>query len=81
MIKGLLNLPYFAWTFMALVIGGIFINIWPRKAVTATTGFRYVVMRWGHALTWFLLALRFSGSVRGLSPSLNGVANLIAQVG
>jgi len=66
---------------MALVIGGIFINIWPRKAVTATTGFRYVVMRWGHVLTWDLLAVSFSRGVRGLSPSFNGVANLIAQVG
>ena len=33
----------------------------------------------GHALTWFLLALSFC--LRGLSPSLNGVANVIALVG
>jgi hypothetical protein len=54
MIKGFLNIPYFAWTAIALVIAGIFVYIWPHKAVT--TGFRYLIVRWGHALTWLLLA-------------------------
>ena len=79
MIKGFLNLPYFAWTALALIIAGIFVYIWPHKAVTITTGFRYFTIRWGHALTWLLLAISFF--LRGLSPSLNGVANIVALTG
>ena len=78
-IKGFLNLPYFAWTVIALIIAGIFIFIWPHKAVTVTTGFRYFVIRYGHSLTWILLAISFF--LHGLSPSLNGVANVIALAG
>ena len=44
-----------------------------------TTGFRFFILRWGHALTWTLLAVNFL--LRGVSPSLNGVANLIALAG
>ncbi len=36
-------------------------------------------IRWGHALTWLLLALNFI--LRGISPSLNGAASLIALAG
>lgn len=79
MIKGFLGLPYFAWTAIALVIAVIFVYIWPRKAVTATTGFRYLAIRWGHTLTWILLAINFA--LRGIDPSLNGAANLIAAAG
>lgn len=79
MIQGFLNLPYFAWTAIALVIAVIFVYIWPRKAVTTTTGFRYFVIRWGHALTWILLAINFA--LRGIDPSLNSAANLIAAAG
>jgi hypothetical protein len=79
MIRGFLNLPYFAWTALALVVAGIFVYVWPHKAVTMTTGFRYLVIRWGHALTWVLLAVSFF--LRGVSPSLNGTANLVAASG
>jgi len=79
MIKGFLNIPYFAWTAIALVIAGIFVYIWPHKAVT--TGFRYFIIHWGHALTWLLLAVSFSRSVRGTGPELNGGASLIALAG
>ena len=79
MIKGFLNIPYLVWTALALVLAGIFDHVWPHRAVTATTGFRYFVVRYGHSLTWILLALSFF--LRGVSPSLNGVANLIAASG
>ncbi|MDO8755508.1 MAG: hypothetical protein Q7J80_16555 [Anaerolineales bacterium] len=51
MIKGFLNLPYFAWTAIALIVAGIFVFIWPHNGVTATTGLRYFIIRWGHVLT------------------------------
>ncbi len=79
MIKGLFNIPYFAWTAIALVIAVVFVYVWPHKAVTVTTGFRYVVIRWGHSLTWVLLAVSFL--LRGISPEINGTANLIAAAG
>jgi hypothetical protein len=67
MIKGFLNFPYFAWTVLALIVAGIFVYIWPYKAVTATTGFRYLIIRWGHALTWLFLAVSFSRTCVGLA--------------
>jgi hypothetical protein len=79
MIKGFLNLPWFLWAALALIVALIYSFVWPQKAVILTTGFRFFILRWGHALTWILLAINFL--LRGLSPSLNGVANLIALAG
>ena len=79
MIKGFLNIPYLVWTALALVLAGIVDHVWPHHAVTVTTGFRYFVVRYGHSLTWILLALSFF--LHGLFPSLNGVANILAAVG
>ena len=79
MIKGFLNLPWFVWAGLALVIAVIYSFVWPQKAVAVPSGFRFLVLRWGHALTWLLLAINFL--LRGLSPSLNGAANLIALAG
>jgi hypothetical protein len=79
MIKGFLNLPWFLWAALALIIAVIYSFVWPGKNVTLTTGFRFFILRWGHALTWILLAINFL--LRGLSPSLDGIANIIAMVG
>ena len=79
MIRGFLNLPYFAWSALALIVAVIFVYIWPHKAVTATTGFRYFVIRWGHALTWLFLAISFC--LRGISPDLNGGSSFFAMAG
>jgi hypothetical protein len=79
MIKGLLNLPWFAWAAIALVIAIIYSFVWPHKVATANTGFRFLVLRWAHALTWFLLAINFL--LRGFSSSFNGMANIIALTG
>ena len=79
MIKGFLNLPWFAWAAIALVVALLYSFIWPYKAVAATTGFKFFVLRWGHALTWLLLAVSFA--LRGLDPKFNGLANGIAAVG
>jgi len=79
MIKGFLNLPWFVWAGTALVIAVVYSFVWPEKAGTAAIGFRFFILRWGHTLTWILLAINFL--LRGLSPSLNGLANLIALAG
>jgi hypothetical protein len=78
-IKGLLNLPWFLWALVALIIAIIYSFVWPHKAMLVTLGFRFFVLRWGHALTWILLAVNFV--LRGISPSLSGAANLIALAG
>ncbi len=76
MFKGFLNIPYFAWTALALIVAGVFVYVWPHKAVTVTTGFRYFIIRWGHALTWVLLAVSFF--LRGFGPALNGGSSFFA---
>lgn len=41
--------------------------------------FRFLVIRYAHILTWLLIAINFI--LRGLSPSYNGITNLIAAMG
>ncbi len=79
MIKGFLNLPYFAWTAIALILTVIWVYVWPHKAVTVTRGFRYFAIRWGHALTWLFLAISFF--LRGIGPELNGGSSFFALAG
>jgi len=64
---------------LALIVAGIFVYVWPSKVVTETTGFRHFVIRWGHALTWLLLALSFF--LRGIGPELNGGSSFFALAG
>jgi hypothetical protein len=79
MIKGFLNIPYFVWSALALILAIVWVYVGPHTKLTPTPDFRYFVIRWGHALTWVLLAVSFF--LRGISPSLNGVANIIAAAG
>ncbi len=79
MIPGFLNIPWFAWAGLSLLVAIIYSFVWPKKAVTETTGLRYFVVRWGHALVWMALAINFV--LRGLSSSLDGAANLVAMAG
>ena len=79
MIKGFLNIPYFAWAIIALILAVVWVYVWPHNAVTVSDGFRFLAIRWGHAVTWFLLATSFF--LRGISPSLNDTANIIALAG
>lgn len=79
MIKGFLNLPWLAWAGLALVVALIYSFTWIPKSAEVATGFRFFILRWGHALTWFLLAINFV--LRGISPNLNEIANLVAGAG
>jgi hypothetical protein len=79
MIKGFLNLPWFVWAGLAMVVAVVYSFVWPQKAVIDATGFRFFILRWGHALAWILLAINFL--LRGISPSLNGAASVIALAG
>ncbi len=79
MIKGFLNVPNFVWSALALILAIVWVYVGPHTNMTADSSFRYFIIRWGHALTWLLLSVNFF--LRGLSPSLNDVANIIALAG
>ncbi len=79
MDSGFLNIHWFLWAGLALVIAVIYSFIWPKKAVTETNRFRFSIVRWGHGLTWFLVSLKLI--LRGISPALQDAVNLFAMVG
>lgn len=79
MITGFLNLPWLLWAVLAFFVAVIYTFVWPHKNLTLTAGFHYFILRWGHALAWVLLAINFL--LRGLDPSMNGVANMVALAG
>jgi hypothetical protein len=79
MIKGFFNLPWFVWAGLSFGVAVIYYFVWPHNAVTNTTGFRFLVVRYAHALTWLLIAINFI--LRGLSTSFAGAANLTGMTG
>ena len=79
MSVGFLGLPWFGWAGISLVVAILYSFVWPRKRVSQNTGFRFFILRWGHALVWILLAINFM--MRGFSPNLNRSADFIALAG
>src|ERR1051325_11436884 len=79
MNKGFLSLPWFLWAALALLVAIVYAFVWPQNATVTTAGLRFFIVRWGHALTWLLLAI--NSILRGISPSLNSAANWIALAG
>jgi len=69
MIKGFLNVRSFVWKMVALIVAGLVVSFWPHKVATETAGFRYFVIRWGHALAWLLLASTFREACAGSGRS------------
>lgn len=68
--------PWF-WALGCVAIAAFYVWRWPRhKAGGATSGFRYLVLRWFHALVWALLALSVglhifdSEAARGIARGL-----------
>lgn len=76
MITGFLNLPWFLWAGLALILAIVWVYVGPHTKLPPTPGLRFFIIRWGHALTWLCLSVNFL--LRGLSPSLDGTANFIA---
>ena len=79
MIPGFFGLPWFLWAGLALVIAVVYSFMWIPKSAGNATGFRFFILRWGHALTWILLAINFV--MRGIGPDLNGGASFFALAG
>jgi hypothetical protein len=79
MNKGFLNLPWHFWALLSLALAVLWVFVGPHQEMPADSSLRFLVIRWGHALTWLLLAIGFF--LRGLSPGLAGPANALAVAG
>jgi hypothetical protein len=52
------GISYIWWGVLCLGIGAGFVMLWPSAKITkATPLLRYLLLRWGHAAVWGLLAL------------------------
>ncbi|MBG0814554.1 hypothetical protein [Planomonospora sp. ID82291] len=50
----IVNVPVQVWGALCLVLAVVWFFVWPQRDVE---GLHYLVLRWGHALVWLLLAL------------------------
>lgn len=78
MIEGFLGVPWLVWAGLAAVVGAVFTVFQIPKQTPDTAGLTHFVLRWFHSITWFLLAVSFL--LRGLSPDLAGIADVLAYV-
>ena len=55
-----IGLPWLIWAVGCLVVAAVFAVVWPGwrgpNVLTPTSRIRYVIVRWGHAGVWVLLA-------------------------
>ena len=75
-----LSLAY--WAIPCLVLAGMWSFFWPSYRAQGATLRNYLVLRWGHALTWLLLALALFVSGTGLlgGGSTGGILGILALV-
>jgi len=52
----LLGIPYSIWGVVCLAFSALWAVFWPADRAASTSGLRRLVLRWGHALCWLLLA-------------------------
>lgn len=52
-----LEVPLVAWGVLCCVLTIVWLVFWPTDKATSSLGFRFVILRWFHALVWFLLAI------------------------
>lgn len=74
MERGFLGLPWAVWGVAALALALVWVIVWPADRAAGTSGLRLLLLRWGHAAVWLLLAVSFF--VRGMGQE--GAANVIA---
>ncbi|RIK42063.1 MAG: hypothetical protein DCC55_10000 [Chloroflexi bacterium] len=71
-----LGIPFVAWGGLCLAVAAAFTIFWPSaKATSGISTVRYLLLRWGHAAVWGLLALALF--LRGLGGAPGAV---IAQI-
>lgn len=77
------------WSGVAVLAAGLFTRLWPRRRAAGLNpaGPRFLILRWGHAVVWLLLALSFAlrglGWAAGAEPlsALAGLAYLVFMGG
>lgn len=78
------GLPWPAWTVIALLLALIWTLYWPADQLhgAGPGSFRYIVLRWFHALVWLLLAVSFllralDGSIFTLISNITALGGLL----
>ncbi|GAB4440930.1 MAG: hypothetical protein OHK0015_37550 [Chloroflexi bacterium OHK40] len=65
MARSWLGVPLVVWGAICLAIAVVWVVVWPEERAAGAGPLRFFLMRWGHMLTWALLAamcfLRASG--------------------
>lgn len=79
MSAGFFGLPWLGWAGISLAVAVLYWFVWPKNKITETSGLRYFVLRYGHALVWGLIMVNFV--LRAISPALSGIADMIALAG
>ncbi len=51
------GIPLWLCALVCFAMTCVWIFVWPRERVSSTSGLRFIILRWFHALTWVLLAL------------------------
>lgn len=71
MSERFLGVPLLFWGLACLVVAAIWVMVWPAEQAAGAAGLRFFLIRWGHAITWVLLALmcflRAAGSPAALA--------------
>ena len=65
------------WAGLCLAVAGVWVFVVPRPQLTAATGWRRFLLRWGHTLVWLLLAVSFGLRAIGWA----GLADPVAAAG
>lgn len=59
------GVPVMVWGLLCVLMALVWLWVWPADRVSPGEGWRFIVLRWFHALTWLLLALGvFSAALR-----------------
>lgn len=73
------GVPLLVWGGVCLALALVWVVIWPSKRIAHTSGVRFFILRWFHALTWLFLALAaFMSSFNILGGA--STARVVAQL-
>ncbi len=73
MIK-LLGVPAFVWAGLCLVLSIVWIFVWPAGQAAGRSGFLWVALRWGHSVTWLVLAVAAAAAALGAPVAAQRIA-------
>ena len=60
MSPGFFGIPWWVYGLISLVLAAVWVVFWPADRLPPDAGaLRTFLLRWGHALTWLLLAVQF----------------------